>query len=61
MKIILYILKNQAQDAQKTNSSIQGKSDTINMIQVKHIVAVVISQKTKCLNIVSASLWREIF
>ena len=53
MKIILYILKNQAQDAQKTNSFIQGKSDTINMVQVKPNVTVVISQKTKCLNIVS--------
>jgi hypothetical protein len=37
----------------KTNSFIQGKSDTINMVQVKPNVTVVISQKTKCLNIVS--------
>lgn len=53
MKIILYVLKNQAQDTQKTNSFIQGKSDTINKIQVKSILTVVISQKTKCSNIMS--------
>jgi len=42
MKIILYILKNQAQSTQKTNSIIQGKSDTSTKIQVKPILTVVI-------------------
>ena len=50
MKIILYILKNQAQDTQKTNSFIRGKSDTITKFQVKPILTVVISQKTRCSN-----------
>lgn len=53
MKIILYILTNQAQDTQKTNSFIQGKSDTITKIKVKPRLTVVISQKTKYSNIVS--------
>lgn len=43
----------------RLNSFIQGKSGTITMIQVKPILTVVISQKTKCSNILPLQVYGE--
>lgn len=60
MKIILYILKNQAQGTQKTNSFIQGKSDTITKIQVKPILTVVIRRPNAQIQCHSKFIKREL-